>query len=100
LNITTDVDKWQINIHSNRRRKSTEEEEPVITEQVPGRLYLVGVIIVLYKYVQTIIYKNGLPPTINTLSEHVIFIDDTSAIISSKNVDDFCTVLNFVLSYE
>jgi hypothetical protein len=36
-----------------------------------------------------IICINDLPPTINTLSEAIIFADDTSVIICSKNIDDF-----------
>jgi hypothetical protein len=38
-------------------------------------------------------------PTINTLSEPIIFTDDTSVIISSKNSVDFCIVLNTELSH-
>jgi hypothetical protein len=33
-----------------------------------------------------IIYINDLPPTINTLTEPIIFTDDTSVIISNKNL--------------
>jgi hypothetical protein len=36
-----------------------------------------------------IIYINDLPTTIKTLSESILFADDTSVIISSKNSDDF-----------
>jgi hypothetical protein len=32
-----------------------------------------------------LIYINYLPPTINTLSQPILFADDTSVIISSKN---------------
>jgi hypothetical protein len=39
-----------------------------------------------------IIYINDLPPTINTFSVPIIFADDTSVIISSKHLDDFCYV--------
>jgi hypothetical protein len=46
-----------------------------------------------------IIYINDLPPTVNNLSNHTIFADDKSVIISSKNVDDFCTISNTVLSH-
>jgi hypothetical protein len=45
-----------------------------------------------------IIYINDLPPTINTLAIPIIFADDTSVIISSKNLDDFCMLSNRVLS--
>jgi hypothetical protein len=34
-----------------------------------------------------IIYINDLPPTINTLAIPIIFVDNTSVIISSKNLD-------------
>jgi hypothetical protein len=36
-----------------------------------------------------IIYINNLPPTIKTLAIPLIFADDTSVIISSKNLDEF-----------
>jgi hypothetical protein len=36
---------------------------------------------------------------INSLSEPIIFVDDTSIIISCKSFDNFCTVSNLVLSY-
>jgi hypothetical protein len=37
-----------------------------------------------------ITYINDLPKTINTLAIPIIFADDTSVIISSKNLDNFC----------
>jgi hypothetical protein len=42
-------------------------------------------------------YINDLPPTINTIAIPIIFADDTSIIISSKNLD-FCMLSNRVLS--
>jgi hypothetical protein len=45
-----------------------------------------------------IIYINGLPPTISTLSEAIIFAHDASVIIASKKFDNFHTRLNIVLS--
>jgi hypothetical protein len=45
-----------------------------------------------------ITYINDLPPTINTLAIAIIFADDTRALISSKNLDDFCMLSNRVLS--
>jgi hypothetical protein len=45
-----------------------------------------------------ITYINDLPPTINTLTIPIIFADDTSVTISSKNLDDFCMLSNRVLS--
>jgi hypothetical protein len=42
---------------------------------------------------------NDLPPTINTLSEPIIITDDTSVVISSKNVNDTCMMSNTILSY-
>jgi hypothetical protein len=44
-----------------------------------------------------IIYLNDLPLRINSISEP-IFADDTSVIISSRNVEDFCSSSNLVLS--
>jgi hypothetical protein len=46
-----------------------------------------------------IIYTNDLPPKINTLSEPIIFSDDTSVIIYNKNVDDFCATSNIIVSH-
>jgi hypothetical protein len=39
-----------------------------------------------------LIYINDLPPTKNTSAEPILFADDTSVIISSKNFDDFFTI--------
>jgi hypothetical protein len=44
-------------------------------------------------------YINDLTPTINTLSEPILFTNGTSVIISGKNFDDFSTMLNTVLSH-
>jgi cellulose biosynthesis protein BcsQ len=46
-----------------------------------------------------IIHTNDLPPTKNTLTEPIIFADDTSVIICNKNFDDFCATSNLVLSH-
>jgi hypothetical protein len=46
-----------------------------------------------------IIYINDLLPTINTLAIPILFDDDTSVIISSKNLDDFCMLWNRVVSH-
>jgi hypothetical protein len=42
---------------------------------------------------------NDLPPTLNTSSVPIIFADDTSVIISGKNLGDFCILSNRVLSH-
>jgi hypothetical protein len=47
----------------------------------------------------TIPYINDLLPAIHTLSEPIISADDTSVINSSKNVDEFYTMTNMILSY-
>jgi hypothetical protein len=44
-----------------------------------------------------IIYINVLSPTINTLTEPILFANDISVIISSKNFDDFSAMTNTVL---
>ena len=44
-----------------------------------------------------IIHINSLPLRINSVSEPVLFADDTSVIISSINFEDFCSVSNIVL---
>jgi hypothetical protein len=42
-------------------------------------------------------YINDLSPTINTLSEPIIFAGDMNVIISNKNFDELCTMPNIVL---
>jgi hypothetical protein len=46
-----------------------------------------------------ITYINDLPSTIRTLSEPIIFADDTNVIISNKSIDDFRTLASLVLSH-
>jgi hypothetical protein len=41
-----------------------------------------------------IIYISDLPPTIIALAIPIIFADEASAIISSKNLDDSCLLSN------
>jgi hypothetical protein len=45
-----------------------------------------------------IIYISDLPLRINSISEPVLFADDTSVIIYNRNFEDFCTISNSVLS--
>jgi hypothetical protein len=45
-----------------------------------------------------IIYVNNLPRKINSISKPILFADDTSVIIYNRNLGDFCTVANLVLS--
>jgi hypothetical protein len=45
-----------------------------------------------------IIYINDLPLRINSVSETILFVDDNSDIISSRNFNYFCSVPNLVLS--
>jgi hypothetical protein len=45
-----------------------------------------------------IVCINYLLPTLRTSSKPIIFADDTSVIISGKNLDDFCMLSNKVLS--
>ena len=44
------------------------------------------------------IYIYNLPLRIKSISEQVLFADNTSVIISSRNFEDFCSVTNSVLS--
>jgi hypothetical protein len=46
-----------------------------------------------------IICINDLPLKINTVSDTILFADDTSVIISKGNYDDFKQTSNFVLSH-
>jgi len=45
-------------------------------------------------------YINDLPLRLNSLSEPMLFADDTSVIISSKNFKDFCSVTNLLLPHK
>ena len=42
-------------------------------------------------------YTKDLPLIINAVSELVLFADDTSVTISSRNFEDFCSMSNLVL---
>jgi len=46
-----------------------------------------------------IIYINDLPLRINSVSEPVLFADDTSVVVSRRNFEDFFSVTNLVLSH-
>jgi len=46
-----------------------------------------------------IIYTNYLPLRINSELEPILLAHDTSVIISSRNIEDFCSVSNLVLSH-
>ena len=43
--------------------------------------------------------KHGVHLRINTVSEPVLFAGDTSVLISSRNLEDFCSVSNLVVSH-
>jgi hypothetical protein len=45
-----------------------------------------------------VIYINNLPRKINSISKPILFADDTSVIICNRNLGDFCTVANLVLT--
>jgi hypothetical protein len=45
-----------------------------------------------------IIYIDDLPLRINPISETVLFFGDSSVIISSRNIEDFSSMSNLVLS--
>jgi hypothetical protein len=45
------------------------------------------------------IYRNDLSLRINSVSEPVLLVDDTSVIISSRNSEYFCSMSNLVLSH-
>jgi hypothetical protein len=46
-----------------------------------------------------ITHINDLPLRITSLSEPILFADDTSVIIPNRNFEDFCTLSNSVLSH-
>jgi hypothetical protein len=45
-----------------------------------------------------ILYTNDLHRKINSISKPILFADDTSVIIYNRNLGDFCTVANLVLT--
>jgi len=45
------------------------------------------------------IYIYDLPLRINSLSEPIVYADDTSVIISNRSFEDLCSVSNLVLSH-
>ena len=42
---------------------------------------------------------NDLPLRINSVSETILFVDDTSVIFTGRNLGDFCSVSNLVLCH-
>jgi hypothetical protein len=44
------------------------------------------------------IHTNDLPLTIRSISKPVVFADDTSIVISSRNFENFCSMSNLFLS--
>jgi hypothetical protein len=46
-----------------------------------------------------LMYINDLPRRINTLAEPILFVDDTSVIISGSNSEEFCSMARIVLSH-
>jgi hypothetical protein len=79
-----------IEIKSSSLTQSTYSDWGTVKHGVPQRSIL-GPLLFM-------IYKNGLPPILNTSSIPIIFVDDTSVIISNKILDDFCILSNRVLS--
>jgi hypothetical protein len=59
---------------------------------VPQGSILPSLLFIIY------IYIDDLPLRINSVSESVLFAGDSSVIISSRNVEDFCSMSNLVLS--
>jgi hypothetical protein len=82
--------KQKIEIKSPHATQNTYSSWGTIEHGVPQGLILGPLLF--------IIYKNDLPPTINTSTIPIIFADDTSVIISSKNLDDFCILSKRVVS--
>ena len=48
---------------------------------------------------EIILYANKFPLKINSVSKPILFTDDTSVIISSRNFTDFFSVSNLVPSH-
>jgi hypothetical protein len=49
-------------------------------------------------YIYIYIYINGLSLKINSASEWILFADGNSVTIPSRNLEDFCSASNLVLS--
>jgi len=47
----------------------------------------------------SIIYISELPLRINSVSESILYANDTRVIISSRNLEDFCSVSNLIFSH-
>jgi len=58
-------------------------------------MYIGGIVCDLTKSTM----KHGVPLRINSASEPILFAGDTSVLISSKNFEDFCSVLNLIVSH-
>ena len=43
--------------------------------------------------------KHWVPLRINSTSEPILFAGDTSVLISNRNLEDFCSVLNLAVSH-
>jgi len=43
--------------------------------------------------------KHGVPLRINSVSEPILFAGDTSVLISSRNLEYFCSVSNLAVSH-
>ena len=81
--------KQKIEIKSSNSVQSTYSDWGIIKHGVPQGAILGPLLL---------IYINDLPPTLRTSSIPLIFADDTSVIISGKNLDDFCMLSSEVLS--
>jgi hypothetical protein len=47
----------------------------------------------------SILHITDLPLRINSVSESILYADDTSVIISNRYFKDFCSVSNLILSH-
>ena len=64
---------------------------------VPQGSILGPSLLIIYIYIYIYIYY--LPLRINSVLRPILFADDTSVLISSRNIKDFCSVPNLILSH-
>jgi hypothetical protein len=103
------VEDWFKSYLTNRRHK-VEIKSPSATQNcfsdwgtlkhgVPQGSILGPLLFIIYVYIYIYININDLPLSIISLAEPILFVDDTSVIISNRNFEDFSTVSNLVLSH-
>jgi hypothetical protein len=69
----------------------------ILEHEVSQGSILWSLLLKIYIYIHTHTHTYDLPLRTNFLSELIMFVDDTSVIISNRNFGDFSTMSNLVL---